>query len=144
MTNGRERRAFSRIHVRVDADVTAGETRIISNRTKDVSFNGVFVYAPAPLPKGSECTITLHAAGGDTPGLVHITGVVTHVDEQGMGIEFSQGLDAESVTNLRNLILLSAEEPETVEREFYAHVAMHRGVEDEPARVDDSEEPAAE
>ena len=48
-----------------------------------------------------------------------------------MGIEFTQTPSAGSLTQLRNIVLLHAEEPETIEREFYAHISMHRKPDDE-------------
>ena len=121
-----ERRAFSRIHVQVDADVVAGSTQILSNRTKDISFDGLYVYAPRPLPPGSVCTITLHGAGGQVPTQLQVEGRVTHTDDKGMGVEFIGELDADSITQLRNLLLLNAPDPDAVEGEFYAHVTRRQ------------------
>ncbi len=53
---------------------------------RDLSLQGVYVLDPDPLPVGSQLAFSLIAEGTE----IDLEGVVRHVQEEGMGIEFTR------------------------------------------------------
>jgi len=116
MTDGPNRRDFTRVTAGVDVEIISGDTTI-SGLVHDVSLNGIFVQCSTPLPEGSHCRVNIILQGTQAPLRVSEKGTVTRSEKAGMAIEFDE-IDVDSFAHLRNLVLFNAPDAEAVEEEF--------------------------
>ena len=123
MTDTPQRRAFTRVHVTLDATVDGAPTKLISSRTKDISVGGIYVFSSAPLGLGTLCTVTLQLAGAPAGASVTLPGRVARIDGEGMGIAFTPEPDRETLQRLGEMVEGHAGASE-VAREFFAQIAL--------------------
>ena len=83
MTPPDERRATPRFQAKPGGKFTYGMTPA---DIRDLNLEGVYVVDPDPLPLGSQLSFSLIAEGTE----IELDGIVRHVEEDGMGIEFTR------------------------------------------------------
>ncbi len=137
MSSGKELREYTRIRMKVNVEVAlsgSAEKRI--GNTECLSMNGLFIECEHPFLVGTQCVVTLLAAGPGSDVLVHARGKITFVNEAGMAAQLTSHLGMESYNHLRNLVLYNAaEESEQIETEIQRHLdkirkgEAHRGTE---------------
>ena len=113
-----ERRARTRIEFHATADVDTDAGALSGVETRDLSHKGVFLLGEGSLALGTECAVSIHlfADGEDAP-VLHMKGKVARVSAQGTAVDFTT-MDPDTYLHLRKLLLLNAEDPEAVEKEF--------------------------
>ena len=123
--NDSERRDFSRVPVGFDVTVVCENKVVVSDCSKDVSMNGLFVVTDERLPSGTNCRITIHldATGGSHQ--IAATGRVTRVTDHGFAVEFSE-IPVDDYNHLRNLVLYNSEEIDQIEAELDSHLGLKR------------------
>ena len=111
------RREFTRVEARVRAEISAGNRKVIADRTRDVSMKGLFIPCDAPLEIGTECDILVEV-GKEAEEAVRARVRVARVTEEGMGLEIINLVGLQSYNSLRSLVLLNAHNSEQVEGEI--------------------------
>jgi hypothetical protein len=119
-----EQREFTRVPVDLEAQIISADL-MIEGKTRVISLKGMYTYSSHRLPVNAECQITLFLAGRGNEPQIRAVGRIVHIDDSGMGIEFT-GVEGESFHHLRNLVLYHAEDTERIEREFASHIGLKR------------------
>lgn len=118
-------REFSRVAIKVQANIQAKGRAIVSRDTQDISMKGLFVNCKADWSIGTECEIHLLLEGQDPPVDISVKGRVQRVTEDGMGLLFTE-VGLEAYEHLHNLVLLNTHEPDKVEQEFKNHLGLKK------------------
>ena len=118
-------REFSRVAIKVQANLRAKGRAIVSRDTQDISMKGLFVNGEADWPVGTECEIHLLLEGQDPPVDLSVKGRVQRVTEDGMGLLFTE-VGLEAYEHLHNLVMLNTHEPDEVEQEFKNHRGLKK------------------
>ncbi|MCH7499070.1 MAG: PilZ domain-containing protein [Nitrospinae bacterium] len=118
-------REFSRVAIKVQANIQAKGRAIVSRDTQDISMKGLFVKGEADWPVGTECEIHLLLEGQDPPVDLSVKGRVQRVTEDGMGLLFTE-VGLEAYEHLHNLVMLNTHEPDEVEQEFKNHRGLKK------------------
>jgi hypothetical protein len=105
-----DRRECTRVPIKLQAKVIAGETVVASGDTRDVGLGGLFVVTDRPLPVGTRCQMILHLEGADRQVFLPAGGRVVRAEAGGMGVEFTE-LGPDCFHHLRRLILADAPDP---------------------------------
>jgi hypothetical protein len=113
-----EKRKFTRVLFETTIKITADKTVIVSNRLRDISLGGAFVFTSGPsLPEGTSCILEIDLVGRATLLRIQIEGEVVRSDEEGMAVKFTK-IDLDSLVHLRHLIAVHARDPKTVDVEY--------------------------
>lgn len=113
-----DKRVRTRIDFKTLADVRAAGADLQEVETRDLSHKGVFLVGDHPLEMGTECVVDIHLLPEepDAPNL-HMKGRVARKTPDGVAIDFTS-MDADTFLHLRNLLMLNADDPEAIEKEF--------------------------
>ena len=117
-------REFTRVPIRVRAEIKGGGLDIISSTPQTLSLKGMLVTCTEQLPIGTECQITLFLGDGDIQ--IEAEGTVARIYPEGIAIQFKRIIGLESFEHLRKLVLYNAPDPELVENEFSTSTGIHR------------------
>ena len=118
-------REFSRVAIKVQANIQAKGRAIVSRDTQDISMKGLFVKGEADWPVGTECEIHLLLEGQDPPVDLSVKGRVQRMTENGMGLLFTE-VGLEAYEHLHNLVMLNTHEPDEMEQEFKNHRGLKK------------------
>lgn len=105
-----EKRAKKRIDYQ-NTIVFRSETTIMETALdiSNISMSGVYLYTKQPLGLGTKCSLAIKVLDGD--GQQHINllveGVISRVDDNGQGIEFTDISEEETAT-LQEVLALSS------------------------------------
>jgi len=122
--NESKQREFTRVPIRVRAEVRGGGLHITSSATQTISLKGMLVVCPERLPEGTACQITLFLGDGEIQ--IQAEGAVVRCYPEGIAFQFTRIMGLESFEHLRNLVLYNAPDPERVEHEFETSEGIHR------------------
>jgi hypothetical protein len=112
------RRTRTRVPFHTQVDIQATGMKLRNLETRDLSHKGVFLLGDSPLQEGQGCTVSIHLSGNEaTTPVLHMEGKVARITKDGTAIDFIS-MDPDTYMHLRNLVLLNADDPEKVEREF--------------------------
>jgi hypothetical protein len=103
MSRRQEEREHTRLPIRLEVQVTGAGRTVVSGKTRDISREGMFVFVPKPLPRGTRCDIVLLVKGPTSTLRIEITGTVVRADDNGMAMDFTT-MEIDSVFHLRNLM----------------------------------------
>jgi len=109
-----ESRRFSRIPVVKPVTIISDEGETIAAKTQDVSALGMRVTSETPLPPGSTCTVSFHLEEAKE---IEVKGNIVHAGRTRLGIEIT-AIRADTIINLRDLILANADNPEEIDAEL--------------------------
>ncbi len=115
-----EKRGFTRIPFKTEAEVFVNQRVIRSAGGIDVSMKGLRLATDALVEPGTLCRAVIRLRGETPPVIIETAGTIVRSTPGSLAVEFIE-LDFDSYQHLRNLILLNAEDPEKAEREFIAH-----------------------
>lgn len=118
------RREFSRVPVRLIAEVTANGVLHTGGTIENVSLKGGFLRIANGPAEGAACDVRMHLDG--TEVVVHAQGVVVRMGPAGCALQFNEIVGLDSLEHLRNLILFNSHDPAQVEHEFQAHLGLKR------------------
>lgn len=132
--SGGSRRTFSRIPVRVEAEVRSGGGQIARGRVIDVSPRGVSLETDDALPPGEDCALDLLLAGGDPPVVIRLRG---HVARRlhGMLAIALETIDPSGYEHFMKLLLYNAPNAHAFEAEMRARAHLQPPV--APTGVDE-------
>ena len=124
MSNGSERRNFSRIHFDAWAELSQGE-RLWHAPLIDVSLKGLLVAEPQDFHLADSKQPMRAAISLDNALAIEMTVMLRHRENGHLGFQ-CQSIDLDSITNLRRLVELNLGDPEMLERELGA-LGNHQG-----------------
>jgi len=123
MNNQRE---FSRVDVPVRVEIERQGQDIFIAVAHDVSLNGLRIQSDEHFEADCMCDVKVVLGGqGGEPIVIEAHGCVVRSDGQFIAIHFDN-LDLEGYSHLKNLILYNSLDTDQVEREFDAHIGLHR------------------
>jgi len=122
-----ERRAFTRVSVVLEGEVSTDGGPAVSGLVRDISFKGIFLMTAGQIAPGHPCNATLYI-GGRSGVSAHAVGRVARATDDGLAIEFDEILGLESIQHLHNLVLFNAAPGAVaqVERDFAEHLGLRR------------------
>lgn len=103
MSRRQEERQHTRLPIRLEVQLTGGQRTLVSGKTRDISREGVYVFAEKPLPRGTPCQVVLLVTGPKSTLRIEVGGKVVRADDHGMAIAFTD-MELDSVFHLRNLM----------------------------------------
>ena len=125
MDSHSDRREFTRVQVKLEAELSTGGKVFIKGTLGDLSMNGMYLTCGGTLPLDTPCQVMLILDGGQGAMCVQATGRVQRIEDGGLALQFTEILGQESAQHLQNLILLnSCDDVEQVEQEFCEHVGL--------------------
>ena len=120
-----EKREFSRVPIHIAATIKSNGKEIATDATDDISMKGLSVHCEEILEMGASCDVILTLKNGENPVEVKVKGMVARCMDSGMAIQFTE-LDLESYDHLHNMVILNAEDPGQIEKEFKEHVGLKK------------------
>ncbi len=120
------KREFTRVPIKMEAEVSSDDTGLTSGEIKDLSMNGIYLVCDEDLAAGTECQVVLFFGEGQGRLRIEVSGKVVRTDDGGVGVEFSEIVGLESFDHLRNIVLHNAQETDEVEKELKEHLGIKR------------------
>jgi hypothetical protein len=113
------RRKHTRLPLQFRAEFQLQDSRILTGKTKNISFGGVFIYCrnAAEEVVGSEGKLRIILQDYTEGGSVTISGRIVRVDEEGMGIQFVS-IGFEDYQKFRNMMLYNNPSPDVLLKEL--------------------------
>ncbi len=119
------KRGYTRVHAGVHARLKTSTSVLVEGHVQNLSLKGLYMTGYARLPVGTDCGVTLVLNGSEQLPPIELSGIVTRMDEGGVGIEFT-GVDVDSLEPLRNLVMYNAEDADGIEREMEQTVGLKK------------------
>lgn len=120
-------REFTRVPIKIEGEITLGESNVVSGWVRNVNMKGLFLDCDKQLAVGTDCNVALFLDGPNIQPCIKARSNIVRVEDDGMAIEFTEILGAESFNHLRNLVLYnSSTETERVEQELRDHLGLKR------------------
>lgn len=120
-----DHREFSRVGIKILVKVQAKGREMVSAGMHDVSMKGLFVKGKTDWSLGTECEIHLILEDQNPPVDIKVKGRVQRITEEGIALLFTE-VSLEAYEHLHNLVLLNADDPKKVEREFKNHSGLKK------------------
>ena len=112
------KRKFTRVPFETEIKVTSGDAVIASSLVRNISLGGIFIETREPLPVGAHCAVNLDLIGPASSLKIRVEGEVVRLEENGVALNFTK-IESDSLIHLRHLIKIYAEEPETIDEEYF-------------------------
>ncbi len=113
-----EKRRFTRVLFETTIKITAGKTVIMSNRLRNISLGGAFVFTSGTsLPESTSCVLEIDLIGRASLLRIQVEAEVVRADDDGMAVKFTK-IDLDSLVHLRHLIAVHAQDPKAVDVEY--------------------------
>jgi len=126
MSDVNNQREFSRVGVPVRVEIERQGQDIFKAVAEDVSLNGIRIASAESFDADVPCDVNVILGGeGDEPVVIEAHGCVVRSDGQFVAIHFDN-LELEGYNHLKKLILYNALDSDQIEREFDAHIGLHR------------------
>jgi len=126
MGDNDNQREFSRVGVPVRVEIERHGLDTFKAVAEDVSLNGIRIASDASFDADVRCDVKVMLGGeGGEPIVIEAHGCVVRSDGQFIAIHFDE-LELEGYAHLKNLILYNSLDTDQVEREFDAHIGLHR------------------
>ncbi len=124
MSEGSDKREFTRVAVDIAAEVQRPGGQSVMGVVEVISMNGLMISAEENLPDGLHCQIKLILRGGITPMAFDVLAEVVRYDKPNkIAFSFTQ-IPVESYSHLKNIVLANASESDVVEDEFESHIGI--------------------
>ena len=124
---GAERRRFSRVNVKLEADLYTGDAVMIACETKDISLQGLYLATDQQVPLGTDCQVVLWLCGVEPPLLLTMNAQVVRSDPDGVGIEVYSVQGLASYHHLLNILVMNSEDPDKIYDEATRRNSQARG-----------------
>jgi len=128
MGNTDNQREFSRVSVPVRVEIERQGRDVFKAVAADVSLNGLRIASDVSFDADVGCDVKVilgEGGAGDEQVIIEAHGCVIRSDGQFVAIHFDN-LELEGYSHLKNLILYNARDTDQIEREFDAHIGLHR------------------
>ncbi len=111
-----DRRRNIRVFFDAKVDVYSETGEIISNKTKDVSFKGLYVLSEKKPSIGEICNVNMRLNGEDNIVLKFKGKVIRH-DDKGFVLSFI-ATDLDTLSHLKNILYYNSGDPERIDKEL--------------------------
>ena len=119
----RNKRQFTRLHIRLDAELDFGSQCYYKKTVENISLGGFYVMGNFHQRLGDICTVTLNHSELDDALEIHAACFVVRSNEQGLGFEFiSMKLD--DFCHLQTILLYQADDPVVLGTEFVNNINL--------------------
>jgi len=126
MSEMNNQREFSRVGVPVRVAIERQGLPTFHAVASDVSLNGIRIASDESFDADVRCDVKVMLGGeGGEPIVIDAHGCVVRSDGQFIAIHFDE-LELEGYNHLKKLILYNSLDSDQVEREFDAHIGLHR------------------
>ncbi len=112
-----EKRRFTRVRFRVQAEITVNETTYATDQIKDLSIGGCLLPINSDLNAGSECIVKILMSGASSELTLQVEGKIIRCDQGTVAIKFT-GIDPDSLLHLQNIVLYNSSNVQSVEEEI--------------------------
>ena len=114
-----DKRKFTRIPFDIGVSLAAGDSAIQTSRLKNISLEGMFVLTNAKWKIGTECIGALEITGKSTRLTIQVKAEVIRIEKDGLAMKFTE-MDLDSLLHLRHLIAIHSENPDQLDKEYFA------------------------
>jgi hypothetical protein len=118
-----EKRRFSRIPFRINAELTSNDKVLLVDEINNLSIGGGFFPIDELLAVGTSCRIELMLEGSSSELSIYVSGEVIRSLPEGVAIQFTR-IDPDSLFHLQNIIRFNAPDPEVIEEEINLHPGL--------------------
>ena len=115
-----EKRRFSRIPFRVNAELTVGEKSFLVEEIQNLSIGGGLFPIEEELETGEICRIEIILEGSSSELSIYVSGEVIRSTDGSAAIQFTR-IDPDSLFHLQNIIRFNAPDPDVIEEEIRNH-----------------------
>ena len=115
-----EKRRFSRIPFRVNAELTVGEKSFLVEEIQNLSIGGGLFPIEEELKAGEICRIEIILEGSSSELSIYVSGEVIRSSDGSTAIQFTR-IDPDSLFHLQNIIRFNAPDPDVIEEEIRNH-----------------------
>ena len=120
------RRAFTRVQVSLEAEVTPELYLPFSAQVVNASLQGVYLRCDSLLPIGTICEVELLLSNQPPSRRIAAKAQVVRSDEAGMGLKIIGVLEPESFDQLRELVRHNAADADQIRQEFHGYASLKR------------------
>jgi hypothetical protein len=112
-----EKRRFSRIPFKVNAEVSVGDQLFLVDEIKNLGIGGGFFPIDEPVETGMPCRIEILLEGSSSELIIYVAGEIIRNAPDGIAIQFTR-IDPDSLFHLQNILRFNAPNPESIEDEI--------------------------
>jgi hypothetical protein len=112
-----EKRKFTRVPFSTRVRIIAESKALASDRMRDISLGGAYVYIDEKLPERTPCTVNIELFGQASLLSIEVDAHVARVDSKGMAVEFTK-IDLDSLVHLRHLIRIHSIDSGLMDAEY--------------------------
>jgi c-di-GMP-binding flagellar brake protein YcgR len=116
-----EKRKFTRIPFQTEIKITAGEVTHVSNKLRDISLGGAFIFMKEALPESIPCVLDVELRGPASLLRIQVEGEIVRVEDDGIAVKFTR-IDLDSLLHLKHLIRVLTQDAELIDHEFSANL----------------------
>ncbi len=120
MTTPRDLRQNIRVSFKTEVTIYPLEgngTKVITQKTRDISLKGVYCYTDKQFPKGTRCLLELRLTGMTSDCLLKINAIVVRTDREGMAFRFEE-MDIDTFSHLKQILYYNTGDPERIDHEI--------------------------
>ncbi|MDY6973586.1 MAG: PilZ domain-containing protein [Thermodesulfobacteriota bacterium] len=118
-----EKRRFTRVPFKVEAEMSANNTLYRSEEIDNLSIGGCLLPIAADLDPGTECRVGILLSGSSSELNVRIEGEVVRQVPGAVAIKFTR-ISPDSLFHLQNIIRYNSPDPDAVEKEIHEHPGL--------------------
>lgn len=118
-----EKRRFSRIPFRVNAEVTVDNVLYPVSEITNLSIGGGFFPTGADIVSGASCHVKIILNGASSELSINVSGQVLRSSSGSTAIQFTS-IDPDSLFHLQNIIRYNASDPDSIENEIRSHPGL--------------------
>lgn len=118
-----EKRRFTRVQFRVQAEITINDVKYTTDQIKNLSIGGCLLPINADLNAGSECILKILMSGASSELTLEVAGKIIRCDQGEAAIKFT-GIDPDSLMHLHNIVLYNSSDAQSVEEEIQRHPGL--------------------
>ncbi|MBW1897713.1 MAG: PilZ domain-containing protein [Deltaproteobacteria bacterium] len=114
------RRKFTRVPFRVQAEITATDHVFNVEELSNLSIGGCLLPIAADLKEGTACHVKILLSGSSSEMSIRIDGEIKRSQPGTVAVKFIR-IDPDSLFHLQNIIRYNSPDPDAVDREITKH-----------------------
>ncbi|MFH2218386.1 MAG: PilZ domain-containing protein [Pseudomonadota bacterium] len=115
-----DRRKFTRVPFKVDAEITVDDVFFKVKELSNLSIGGCLVPITADFEEGTVCHVEILLSGTNSDMSIRIDGEIKRSAPGTLAVKFTR-IDPDSLFHLRNIIRYNSSDPDSVDREITDH-----------------------
>lgn len=117
---GDEKRKFTRVPFRVQAEMTFNKVLYAAEELSNLSIGGCLLKINEDLEPEGDCRIRIFLTGVSPEQSVEVNGKIVRYKNGYVAVKFTN-IDPDSLFHLQNIILYNSADPDEVEQEILDH-----------------------